>query len=183
MIKKFLLAASLLLASTAAQAASISFGPTSASGSGPTINFSGLVAPTGITGDATITFTVNGDLNSSSEYIDINLDGFSLGRVFDNNSANDAFDFAGDSGNQSQSDLTGSATISNAVMAGLIADGLLNLSFSFSNSVDCCGSVNKLVGTISYADIAPVPLPASLPFLLAGLGGFGIAARRKKKAA
>lgn len=32
-------------------------------------------------------------------------------------------------------------------------------------------------------DVAPVPLPAGLPLLLAGLGGLGIAARRKCKSA
>lgn len=33
------------------------------------------------------------------------------------------------------------------------------------------------------ADVAPVPVPAGLPLLLAGLGGLGLVARRKRKLA
>ncbi|MEP5950139.1 MAG: VPLPA-CTERM sorting domain-containing protein, partial [Lentilitoribacter sp.] len=36
--------------------------------------------------------------------------------------------------------------------------------------------------TISFEEIAPVPLPASGWVLLAGIGGMGALARRKKKA-
>ena len=37
--------------------------------------------------------------------------------------------------------------------------------------------------TFNASFIAPVPLPASLPLLLAGIGGFAALRRRKKKAA
>lgn len=37
--------------------------------------------------------------------------------------------------------------------------------------------------TAAALDVAPVPVPASLPLLLAGLGALGWAARRKRKAA
>ncbi|NIZ61604.1 VPLPA-CTERM sorting domain-containing protein [Sedimentitalea sp. CY04] len=176
---RLLTAAALLTASTAANAAVISFGPTSSTASGALISFDNLTAPTGIVGDATINFTVKGDLNSNYEYIDITLDGFSLGRVFDNNTGNDPFDFTGDVGSYSTE--TGSATITNSDMAALIADGFLSLSFDFSSAVNCCGPVNLLQGTISYDTIAPVPLPASGLLLFASLGGFAFL-RRKKKA-
>ena len=32
---------------------------------------------------------------------------------------------------------------------------------------------------VSAADVAPVPLPATLPFLLVGIGGFAVLRRRK----
>ncbi len=185
MLKQILFAAGLTVAASAASAstmANISFGPSNAGGSGPLITFNGLAAPNTISGDATFTFTVNGDLDFVSEYVDILIDGFSLGRVFDNNSANDAFDFANDLGNQSQSNLTGSATISNAIMAGLIADGNLDLSFQFSQDVNFAGTVNTLFGDISYLPATPVPLPASLPLLLAGFGALGYFGRRRKTA-
>ena len=37
--------------------------------------------------------------------------------------------------------------------------------------------------TYDFEAVTPVPVPAALPLLLAGLGGLGLAARRKRKAA
>lgn len=176
-MKKILLAAALAATAGAAQAATINFGPSSAGGSGPVINFNGLAAPTTISGDATIFFSVQGDLNYYTEYVDISLDGFSLGRVFDNNTGNDPFNVPGDIGSYSLK--SASATIANADFAGLIADGLLNLSFDFSGGVNCCGTVRSLSGTISYEEAAPVPLPATAGLLGLGLAGFGAIRRRK----
>lgn len=140
------------------------------------------MARSAIVGDATISVTVNGDLDSPVEYIDILLDGFSLGRVFDNNTANDPFDFAGDEGNESASHLTGSATIANADFAPLIADGLWSLSFDFSSNVNRCGNVNLLEGSITYnSTTTPVPAPAALPLLLKVMGGMGVVASRRRR--
>jgi len=180
LMKKILLSV-LLLASFCANAAVISFGPTSAGGSGPLITFDNLVTPSSIMGDATITLNVMGDFNSSYEYADVSLDGFSLGRIFDNNTANDAFDFTNDVGNQSKSIVTSSAIIANSDFASLILDGFLNLSFDTSSAVNCCGSVNHLSGTIAFKEVSAVPVPAALfMFAPALLGFFGL--RRKLKA-
>ncbi len=178
-MKKILLSA-LLAASFSANAAVISFGPASASGSGPVINFNNLVTPTGIIGDATITLNINGDFDWSGEFADITLDGFSLGRVLDNNTTNDAFNFAGDAGNQSASTVTGSATIANSVFASLILDGLLNLSFDTSAAVNCCGTVNHLSGTITFNEVSAVPIPAAAFMFAPALLGF-MGLRRKAK--
>lgn len=174
-------------AATSASAATVNFGPASSGANGPNIAFNNLVTPTTVTGDATFTFSLSGDLNGVSEYVDVSIDGFSLGRVFDNNTGNDAFDFANDAGTQHTSVLTGTATIANSVFANLITDGALSILFDFSNAVDFGPffgfgpSVNNLSGSVTFAEgPAPVPLPAT-----AGLMGLGLASmvglRRRKR--
>ncbi|MDT0629057.1 PEP-CTERM sorting domain-containing protein [Alteromonas sp. W364] len=178
-MKKLLIVCMFLLVGGSANAALITFGPSSASGSGPTISFNNLVVPSTIMGNATVTLSVNGDFNSNFEYLDILFDAFSLGRVFDGNTANDLFNFAGDIGNQSRSTLTGVAIISAADFAALISDGLLNLSFDSSSRVNCCGTINVLSGSISY-DSKPVPAPSTIVlFSLVLLGGVYMTRKRK----
>jgi len=170
-----------LIMSINVNAAVINFGPVSAGGSGPNISIDNLVTPTATTGDAIMTLHLNGDFNASSEYVDILIDGFSLGRVFDNITTNDAFNFAGDVGNQSQSTLTGTATISQSIFAGLISDGFLNLFFDTSRNVDCCGTLKHLSGSIAFNEVSAVPLPAALFMFGPALLGF-MGFRRKFKA-
>jgi len=59
-----------------------------------------------------------------------------------------------------------------ASFTDLNAVGISSLTFDFGNA---SGAIDNL----SFA-VAAVPLPASLPLLLAGLGGLGVAARRRK---
>ncbi|MQY43262.1 VPLPA-CTERM sorting domain-containing protein [Epibacterium sp. SM1969] len=185
-MKHHILAAALCLASAAgAQAATIAFGPTAQDGAGPNIEFNNLLALPTVIGNATFTFSVRGDLNWFGEYVDVSIDGFSLGRVFDNNPRNDAFDFYRDRATQQTELHTGSATIDQSVFANLVSDGELNILFDFSPLVDWNGAVRHLSGSITYDagvdnSIAPVPLPASAALLIGGLFGLGALRRRKK---
>lgn len=193
-MKSVMSAAFFLLGSTAAQAVTLTFGPVSEAGNGITSTFSGLSVPTATQGDATFSFSVRDDLNWSREHVDISIDGYSLGRVFDNNSSNDIFDVAGDVGAQYQM-TTASATIDQGIFANLISDGVLEIVFEFSAQVTDLDwyyenlpgyGARSLSGSISFdeASLAPVPLPASVGMLGLGLmvlGGGALRNRRKQR--
>lgn len=65
---------------------------------------------------------------------------------------------------------------------------VFSATFAYDNSIFTVGDDRNLNANaeqyyLASAIVAPVPVPASLPLLLAGLGGLGFAARRKRKAA
>ncbi len=61
-------------------------------------------------------------------------------------------------------------------------DGVSTLTFTFADSGEgASGAIDNL--TFEVADTpAPIPLPAALPMMLAGLGGLGLVARRRRAA-
>ncbi len=184
-LKTMLCGVVLCLGSVHASAVVINFGPSSASTSGALITFNNLVAPTNAISDASITLNVQGDFNTSSEYADVSLDGFALGRILNNVTSDDAFDFSNDDYTGSSSGTTidtGVATIALADFASLIADGFLSFAFDASSNVNCCsGSPIDLVsGTISY-DVKSVSEPGALSLLSLGLMCIFLS-RRKSKA-
>lgn len=185
MLRTLLLGAALLSAPVAQASTTINFGPESAYGPGPVIEFNDLVTPTTTLSDATFTFTVKGDLFASYENVEVSVDNFGLGTALNNNSLDDDFDFFLDFG-LDYFWLTGSATIAMADFAPLIADGFLDVVFDFSEFVDGgifnVASVKKLYGSISFEEgPAPVPLPAS--GLLLGLALMGAGWSRRRSAA
>jgi hypothetical protein len=177
-MKKLFLVCMFLFVGSSANAALITFGPSSSNVAGAIITFDNVVVPSTITGDATVTLSLNGDFNSDFEYVDILFDTFSLGRVFDNDTTNDLFNFTNDVGNQSASTLTGVAILPGSIFAALISDGLLTLSFDASAGVNCCGTINVLSGSISYESNS-VSTPSIVALFALVLGGVFVARKRK----
>ncbi|MBE9640428.1 PEP-CTERM sorting domain-containing protein [Salipiger mangrovisoli] len=182
MLRTLLLGAVLLSAPAAHASTTIDFGPASAYGHGPLIEFNDLVTPTTTLSDATFTFTVMGDLGAWYENVDVTVDNFSLGTALNNNIFDDVFDFFWDIGADFYT-LTGTATIGMADFAPLISDGLLDVVFDFSHFVDDgifgIPAVKTLYGSISFEEgPAPVPLPATGLLLGMALMGAGWARRR-----
>lgn len=63
---------------------------------------------------------------------------------------------------------------------GIIADTAFS-SLTFTSNNDGTFTDDDIrIDDVTFADVAPIPLPAGLPLLLAGLGAFGIARSRRK---
>ena len=146
-----------------------------------TITFAGL--PTNPVTGALVDFTVKGDFNSSSEYIDISMDGLSFGRWLDNNVGNDSIAGpTGDAGNEYDSQIHGSVAVPLASLAPRLADGALAFTFNYSSNVTNLQSGDLLRVRVRYvAGYQQVPEPA-FAALFAGAAGI-IALRRRRRAA
>jgi len=170
--------------SSVANAGLITLDPDSLTTAGGSITYTGLISPTTTFSDAIFTLNISGDLdnNDSSESVLITVDGFSLGRIFDNNTVNDLFDFSNDDyigHHNNRVNMTGVAVIAQTDWATIIADGTVNITFNFSSGVDCCTSPYALTsGNITF-DSVSVPEPSTLAIF--ALGMIGLASRRFKK--
>jgi hypothetical protein len=59
-------------------------------------------------------------------------------------------------------------------------DFLLGENTAAGTTISSVPGAGGLIATISFNQVAPVPLPAALPLLLAGLGGLGAVRRRRR---
>lgn len=187
---KSILAVGLLVAAGTANAATTNFGPifTNSTGASVSVDVAVDTASTTLTG---FNLTLQGDLSYFEEYVDITIDGVSIGRILDDDSSNDPFNFANDNGLYDFGDppLSGSAAL-NIDISSLVSDGLLSIQFQttswtdFSSAGSGVFSGNNFFaafqGSLTTDSVSPVPLPAAGFLLIAGLGGLG-ALRRKKK--
>lgn len=185
---------------------STTFGPVATpSTSASQIN---IDVPTTIVGDMTISLALTGDFGNIQERAGLVLDGIvDLGPICNNNPLDDAFggvgpneDICGDGGFH-----TGTVVVSNADIAPLITDGILNLQL-FRNGdnnlanlipveITLAGVTFPVItdsiassvfgGTLSFETgvASDVPEPASLLLFGAGLIGLRFSSRRRGKAA
>lgn len=191
---------------TAAQASTFSttFGPNANFNDGPdSRGFSLVGLDSTISGDLLIDFTVMGDLGSSNESFEVFFEGTSFGVGCDENTANDTFGIADDECSQSDNSFSaGQLRITESIASGLLADGALSFSFDTTGSADNLYSITNggftssgvffgdtssasfiVGGTVSY-DTSPtsvIPLPASMPLILVGLGALAVMNRRRAR--
>ena len=118
---------------------------------------------------------------SSSEWMDVDIDGISLGRWECNSSPNSGgTDIPGRTG-LTDCDFTLPLSISGTDLNTVLADSTADITISFGSSVNAMSSSDFLRVTLEYNSGTPaVPLPASAWFLVAGLGMIGAAKRRRK---
>jgi len=149
-------------------------------------NFGGL--PTTAAGDGTLTIATTGsgtagiDLGSDvEEFMDVSFDGTDLGR-YECFSANDGGSLIqGATGTISDCLFSLDLTLSESLLTGAIGDGAVTVELAMGDLVAFSSSAPDVIAvTLAYEESsAVVPLPASLPFLLAGLGGLALIARRR----
>ena len=177
---RYLFAGLLLLIATNVNAIVIPFSFTPSSSNTFTTTLS---TPTTTTSAVNFTLNVAGDFNSDSESLSINIENLFIQTVLDGNTSNDTFNFANNddpiSTNAPSPIVSSSSIISQSLWSQIIADGVINLSFTTTSGVDCCSGpdVNHLSG--QFTD-GVVPVPA--PLALLGLGLVAIGWARRKSA-
>lgn len=206
-IRPILTACAVSLMASTAQAVTVTetFGVGADFDDGPgTLAFSLSGLDPAVISDIAINFTFLGDLNALSENFTLFLDGVNYGTGCDLNTGNDSFGIStfgiADLCSQAANSLTNASLLVSATDAvGLLADGALDLVFSFTQQVNDFVVINNggetrngvffgntagvsfaAGGTVSYetSTIAPIPLPPMLPVMVAGLAGLALLRRQ-----
>ncbi|ABD54050.1 VPLPA-CTERM sorting domain-containing protein [Jannaschia sp. CCS1] len=63
----------------------------------------------------------------------------------------------------------------------VFADGAFSLGVNFGNDVSTFNQNDQFTATLTYDNVAAVPLPASVGFMLLGLAGLGTVAARRRR--
>lgn len=154
-----------------------------------TIELTGL--GTDAPGSGFLDLTTFGDFSNAGEYIDVSIEGVSLGRLWDNVTTNDSFEGSvadndrgleyGQNFSTEPANASARAQLTESQLDEFLADGTLIISF------DAFGAeVNNLVrdedefitALVVINDTAVVPEPSS--FLFAALAGVVATVRRKR---
>lgn len=195
-----------LFAGSAAHAATVTqtFGVQSAFTNGPSsLSFALTGLDPTVNSAINLDFSFAGDLNASNENFSLSIDGTNFGTGCDNNTRNGSFGFGNDRCSQNDNTvLSSSLLISAADAVTFLADGALDIVFSYSRRVNntfvditspitssgvTFNAVNNFNfaagGTVTYQvpDIAaPIPLPGAMGLLVTALAGLGLMRRRRK---
>ena len=99
---------------------------------------------TAASSDGLLTITIRDDLDLSTENAIISIEGISLGIVFNNNATDDRFDIEGldseaDNGLQNEP-ITITATLTEAELDQVLADGVVEVNFTLTSSVNQLGT-------------------------------------------
>ena len=153
-----------------------------------TLVYASTGLPTTTLGGGTLTIATTGtgfdgiDLGSSTgEFMDVDLAGTDPGR-FECGVANDGGTLISGATGDDNCLFSFDLTVTQGALGAAIADGAATVTLAMGQTVDFFfgEGADEIAVTLQYEEgSAVVPLPASLPFLLAGLGGLALIARRR----
>ncbi|WP_312549111.1 PEP-CTERM sorting domain-containing protein [Massilia sp.] len=189
---KFAVPFAFALLSGAASAVPLTFSGSLASPSLPpfwtlsdNVDVSTAIAPYNKFSNGVISITFNGDFDESDANLLLMLESVDLGWMLNGNTDDDRWDHPTDAAPGHNITFSTSATLTDAELASILADGNIGLSIrdDYPAGGDWVDWINYFDYQISFdaSNANAVPEPGSLALL--GLGLAGVALRRRKRAA